>query len=558
MNAHAETHAVLDLTPSPSEGVIRRRVGRPEPRFKPDISGQLDPLRGCPQAVVPKEHLARTVLEWVGKLDLKKLEARHSSLGRHGYHPRSKLAVWVYASLIGLHHAAKVARAMETDHAFLLLSGGHRFGVSTLKDFRQDHEEFLKDAVEQTVKLAVEAGLVDPQQIAIDSVRVEADASTKSVRTAKRSKKRLEELAAVDTTALTEAERAEHTAKVEKHQAAVERCEQEGRTSHSVTDPQAGLLKFPDGAALPGHRVTVASCGSDVRFVVSTLINAAPNDFGQLEAAVTATRDALVAAGVKPPAEGAWLQVAADPGYLSEADLRFADQNRGWVDVLIHEPPAPKRGKSVLPDGFFGREDFVIHDDGSATCPAGRAMSGPYKNGDRRVWKGDGCTSCPLRARCTDGKQRNLTQNPETDRLHDAMKRRMAEPGAKERYNQRIATVEPVFSYIEDAMGYRRASSRKPETVRGEILLKVLAYNLVRLAARRPLFVVSFAFVLGCREIRLLRSWIPIWPLRTAEGGADADEHSDGVVVDPGASGGHPQRVFWDVSCVRELFSADV
>ncbi len=386
---------------------------------------------------------------------------------------------------------------METDHAFLLLSGGHRFGVSVLKDFRKDNVEFLQDAVEQSVKLAIEAGLVDLQQIAVDSVRLEADASKKSIRTATRSKKRLEELSAVDTGNLSDEERAEHDAKMHKHQAALERCEEEGRTSHSVTDPLAGLLKFPNGAALPGHRVTVASCGSDVRFVLSVLINAAPNDFGQLEGAVLATRDALLAAGVKPDRHGPWMQIAADPGYLSEADLRFADENRGWVDVLIHQPPPPKKGKNVSADGFFVREDFVIHDDGSATCPAGRRMKGPKKNRDRRMWTGDGCPSCPLRPRCTDSKCRSLTQNPETDRLHNAMKRRMAEPGAKQRYNQRIATVEPVFSYIEDAMGYRRASSRKPETVTGEILLKVLAYNFSRLAARRPLLVVSFVLVLA-------------------------------------------------------------
>jgi len=33
----------------------------------------------------------------------------------------------------------------------------------------------------------------------------------------------------------------------------------------------------------------------------------------------------------------------------------------------------------------------------------------------------------------------------------------MAEPGARERYGQRMATIEPVFSNIEDVMAYRRA-----------------------------------------------------------------------------------------------------
>ena len=43
--------------------------------------------------------------------------------------------------------------------------------------------------------------------------------------------------------------------------------------------------------------------------------------------------------------------------------------------------------------------------------------------------------------------------------------------------------------YIQDAMGFRRSSSRHTNTVRAEILLKVLAYNLTRLAMGRPLCV---------------------------------------------------------------------
>jgi hypothetical protein len=94
------------------------------------------------------------------------------------------------------------------------------------------------------------------------------------------------------------------------------------------------------------------------------------------------------------------------------------------------------------------------------------------------------------------------------------MRERMAMPGAKERYNRRIATVEPVFSYIEDAMGFRRASSRKTETVKSEILLKVLAYNLLRLRAVKAVAVCFFAGVYNASEMRILASWVPIWSIQ--------------------------------------------
>jgi Transposase DDE domain len=55
-----------------------------------------------------------------------------------------------------------------------------------------------------------------------------------------------------------------------------------------------------------------------------------------------------------------------------------------------------------------------------------------------------------------------------------------------------MATVEPVFSYLEDAMGFRRVSSRKPSTVTAELLLKLLAHNVSRLLTRGKLLCVFF------------------------------------------------------------------
>jgi transposase len=499
----------LSLEFTPAVTSPKRRFPRGVPRFLVDQSHQLDPFHGSPALQVPAEHEAWSVLRDVEALDTTALEEKCSRLGRHGFHPKHVLGVWLLGSIQGVHHATKLAERTRTDAAYRLVSGGRAISATTFKDFRRENLAFLENAVQQTVLLAVERGLIDPQQLAVDSARLQADTSTKSVRTLSRSKKRLEQLSKAGAATMTEEERATHQAKVRKHEEAVRRCEAEGRTSHSVTDAHAGLMKFPDGAALPGHRVTVTSAGTDVRFVVSVLINAAPNDFGMLEQATREAHDALIAAGM-PVREGApRMQVAADPGYLSERDLTFVYENQSWVDVLIHEP-ASGRAKNAEGEEYFGREAFHIHDNGEATCPAGRKMKGPYKNGESRLWHGVGCEGCPLRAQCTKGKRRALTQNPHLDLVRGHMSERMAEPGAKQRYNKRIATVEPVFSYIEDAMGFRRASSRKTETVKAEILLKVLAYNLLRLRAAKSVVACSFAGVYSGSRFRPLVSWMPI------------------------------------------------
>ena len=488
------------------ERAVRPRRGPPAPRFKAATSSQLDPIRGCPDLNVAKDHPARWVKEWVAKLDTTLLMKGYSSLGRHGHDPRNVLAVWIYASLQGLHYATKVAAALKTDAAYLFLSEGHAVSVSVLKAFRATHGAFFEAAVAQTVALANTLKLLDPQQCAVDSMRLEAHASPASMRTLTRSTKRLDELEKTDTSTLTEPQKEIHAEKVAKHSEAVRRCNDEDRTSLSTTNASAGLLKFPSGASGPGHRIAVGAIGVKLRLIVTVLINAVANDFGQLADLVRGLRVQLIAAGIDPTTK---IQVGADAGYLSIDDLRYAADNRDIVDILIHESAAAVRKGA---DGaYFGRDRFQIDEDGSATCPAGTRMKGPQAIGDgRRKWTGVGCAACPLRAKCTSAKERSLSQHPENEKLHDKMRERMGQPGAKERYNKRIATVEPVFSGIESMMGYRRASSRRTATIRAEIFMKVLAYNLSRLRVGARLIVVRFAICEDGSQLRILASWTEV------------------------------------------------
>ena len=111
----------------------RRRFPKdPTPRFRQDVSRQLDSLRGCPDYQVPKDHLAREVWTLVERIDTSGLEAKFSALGRHGFHPRRVLAVLIYGSLIGLHESTKLGTALKTDAALQFLAGGQVISSGTL------------------------------------------------------------------------------------------------------------------------------------------------------------------------------------------------------------------------------------------------------------------------------------------------------------------------------------------------------------------------------------------------------------------------------------------
>jgi hypothetical protein len=480
--------AAAVLSPSSEKRVKRRRQRRdPKPRFKPDVSGQLDAISGCPEIQVPKGNLARHVKQLLCELDLSSLQERYSSLGMRGYDPRHVLGAWVMGSILGIHYATVLSDALKGMPALRLVAGGHAMSAGTLKRFRA-LGEFFEPLLAQTLKLAHERGLLKPEELAADSVRLRAHASLGAVRTLERSRRRLEELSCVEAQALPENERLSHEEKRQKHEAAVRICEERGTTSVVVTHPGAALMKFPYGAYAPGQRVTVAGAGVKERLVVAALVDASTNDYGNLGPIAERTRKALHEAGIPTDAT---LQMAADAGYFSEVDLQWAMDAAPGVDVLIPEPPSHSNRGRVK--GLFPREAFRF-DGTQVTCPAGTLMTGPVRDGRGEVkWTGVGCAECPLRPQCTKGKARSLTVNPAFDAAREHMSQRMQKPGAKARYNQRIATIEPVFSELEHTMGFRRLSTRHPENSVAEVMLKLFAYNVKRLAsAAKKLLCVYF------------------------------------------------------------------
>uniref|UniRef100_UPI003D337BB4 transposase n=1 Tax=Corallococcus coralloides TaxID=184914 RepID=UPI003D337BB4 len=271
-------------------------------------------------------------------------------------------------------------------------------------------------------------------------------------------------------------------------------------------------MQFPGNGVHPGHRVTVVSSGVRQRLVVGVLLSASGNDKGHLARALQEARRVLRQAGLPASAR---LQVAADAGYWSEEDLRFAALNRDWVDVLLKE--SSPTGPLANEPGMLRREAFEFQPSTRAVvCPAGRTMQGPVRNDfdSCEVYSGVGCADCPQRARCTRGPYRKLTVRWDYERFRQAMRQRMSQPGAVARYNQRIATVEPVFASLEHDMRFRRLSSRHPPTVRAEVLLKLLAHNIRRLLTCSRLF---------CARIVLdapasLVAWQPAsWPRYSAQ-----------------------------------------
>ncbi len=128
---------------------------------------------------LPKDHLARFVIEMVEVLDLSAFYARRRAdgWGRAAYDPKMMVALLIYAYATGTRSSRKIETRLVEDVAFRFIAANETPDHATVARFAKDHEQELADLFEQVLRLAAEMGLVKVGLVALDSTRIKADAS---------------------------------------------------------------------------------------------------------------------------------------------------------------------------------------------------------------------------------------------------------------------------------------------------------------------------------------------------------------------------------------------
>ncbi len=134
---------------------------------------------------LPEDHLAWFVLDVVAELELAEFYAAHRGDGRGGavYDPALMLAVLIYAYCVGERSSRRIERRLVEDVAFRVVAANQCPDHATLARFRARHQEAIAALFAQVLGLCVAEGLVAAGVVAIDSTKVEANASAWSNRT---------------------------------------------------------------------------------------------------------------------------------------------------------------------------------------------------------------------------------------------------------------------------------------------------------------------------------------------------------------------------------------
>jgi transposase len=238
------------------------------------------------------DHQARVVWAVVCSLDLSaftdKIEARGESPGRAATDPALLVALWLYAYTQGVGGGRELDRLCECQDAYRWLCGGVSLNYHTLTDFRVKHKEALQGLFTQVVIRLVQKGVVKVTRISQDGTRVRASAGSSSFRREstlvelqKEAKAHLQALETQGDPAWSgrqaAAQRRAAQEQVEQISQALEQMpeiretqeaygnrkkhqEQKKREPRaSTSDPQARVMKMPDGGFRPAYNVQIAS-----------------------------------------------------------------------------------------------------------------------------------------------------------------------------------------------------------------------------------------------------------------------------------------------------------
>lgn len=286
------------------------------PRLREPRRDQIELRAMDIDSLIGKDHTARVLWDYVEKRDLSELEnlikARGDNAGAPATSPRLLMALWLYAYSEGIGSARALDRLCNSHDAYRWLCGGVSVNYHTLSDFRVGCADLLDRLLSEHLAALAAAGVIDLDILAQDGVRVRASAGAGSFRRKATLDEHLVTARAVVEELKHEVEASPDAAnrriraaneraareRVERVQAAEEalsgieqkrqKLEERGGNGKkpkepraSTTDPEARIMKMPDGGFRPGYNVQVVSVAGE-QIVVAVDVSNNGSDAGQM------------------------------------------------------------------------------------------------------------------------------------------------------------------------------------------------------------------------------------------------------------------------------------
>ena len=457
------------------------------------------------EKLVAEDHEVRGIWEFVGQLDLSRyyedIKAEEGEAGSSAFDPRMLISCWLYAYSKGVGSAREVSRLSGEDSAYQWLTGLKAINYHTLSDFRVKHQEALDELFIEALGVMSAEGLVSLERVMHDGSKVKACAGVDTFRREEKLRAHLE-MARQQVEQMGDPRTAEEVGprvakarqraareKKERLELALEELEkiratksseaEKGETRASMTDPEARIMKQPDGGYAPSYNVQISTDGKE-KIIVGVGVSQCGSDYEELIPAEEKVEETM---GRAPE------QMVVDGGFVSRENILAMKEKGidfiGPMGVGIGQSAGQMKRRGVDPS--FYPEAF--HYDGVSdtySCPAGKILrpDGQEKRPGRTNYRyralGADCRRCVFKGKCCPQKAticRTIVRGVDDPAvvLH---KEKMKTKEVKQIYRQRGAVAEFPNAWIKDKIGLRQFRLRGQIKVGMEALWACLTYNI--------------------------------------------------------------------------------
>jgi transposase len=438
---------------------------------------------------VAEDNPVRVIDFFVDQLGLAQLGFRGvnpKETGRPGYHAAVMLKVYIYGYVNRVQSSRRLERECQRNVEVMWLTGCLAPDFKTIADFRKDNGPAIRKACREFIMVCGHAGLLAATTVAIDGSKFKAVNSRDRNFTKAKVAKRVEQIEASIERYLSELETADRQPstpeikrarlkdKVGKLKQEIERMKAIEAQLAKAEDTQISLTD-PDARSMQGTGKATGTVGYNVQCAVETKhhlivaheVTNAVHDRHQLSGMAQKAKEALGADSI---------EVLADRGFYDSKELLACDQ----AGVTAYVPRVSTSNAKA--EGRFGKQDFVYEaDEDVYLCPAGERLTYRYSRKEdgktlRAYWT-PVCPQCPLKEKCTTGKERRISRWEHEAVLEAAQDRLDRNP---DMMTVRRSTVEHAFGTLKFWMGPAHFLMKRLRNVRTEMSLHVLSYNMKR------------------------------------------------------------------------------
>ena len=427
---------------------------------------------------LPKDHLARFVLEVIEQLDLSDLLHQYAGRGWAAHHPAVLLGLLIYGYASGVHSSRKIERATYDSVAFRYVAANTHPDHDTLATFRRRFLKEVEALFVQVLMLAREMKLLKLGHIALDGTKIDANASKHRALSWAHANKIEAQLRQEVQTLLALAENSDRAALPDGMDVPAQIARREDRLS-AIAQAKAKIEQRAaerhqgeqqEYEAKLAKRQAQRETGRKRRGKDPEPPRPGPKGGDQVNLTDEESRIMPVSGGGFEQSYNAQAGVDTETMMVITAHVSQACNDKREVVPTLEQiqalPSLLGQVHTLITDnGFFSQANVIACND------AGVQPLLALKRQEHHE---------PLMQRFAPDVSAPDTTDPITQ-----MAQRLSTQAGRSLYGLRKQTVEPVFGIIKRVMGWRQMSMRGLAKAQGECSLVTMAWNIKRMHVLR-------------------------------------------------------------------------